>query len=100
MTALLAEESSSETPWRIEMKKNLPITLLGTLAGDESRRCRPPHPLFLARRQVAGEALAFYHEDVPLQRSVSMCDFSADSGDSSCPSLGRQPRESAGACAI
>src|SRR5206468_11340204 len=31
MTALLAEESSSETPWRIEMKKNLPITLLGTL---------------------------------------------------------------------
>jgi hypothetical protein len=28
------------------------------------------------RRQVAGEALTLCHEHVPLQRSVSICDFS------------------------
>src|SRR5580704_11008778 len=37
---------------------------------DKSGRCRHPHPLFLARWQVAVETLAFCHKDIPFQRST------------------------------
>ena len=46
------------------------------LAVDEGRRVRRPHQLFLARRQVAGDALAYCHEHVLVQRHVSRFDVS------------------------
>src|SRR5580693_2218879 len=52
-------------------KNRVPFTI------DKCGRCRDPHPFFLARGQVAVEALAFCHKDIPFQRSTywSGCHF-------------------------
>src|SRR5580693_7055970 len=41
------------------------------LAEDEGCRCGHPSPLLLARRQVAGDALAVCYYPVPLQRGTN-----------------------------
>src|SRR5579863_5793057 len=46
-------------------KNGIPLT------ENERRRCGHPGPLLLARRQVAGDALAVCYQNVPLQRGTN-----------------------------